>query len=189
MDIKTMSVNVEDKTIAINGEGYVCTELPPVDSNVISMQWHPEKQGRCKGSISRHVGGGEGIDDFALLQPFVKTWQDARERTLSRKAMEVAEALGDFSGDVPTEDPVDDDPLPRMFQKAPEPSVAPEMQANLEDFERRVAEVQKRSIAPVSDDLASRVAALEEFRVEINQRFDALNAQIAASFEKLGGKT
>lgn len=115
MDITSMTVNVTDKTIAINGEGYVCSDFPDTDPNIVSLSWHPKRQGRCKGSIHRHQGGGQGLNDFALLQPYVKAWEDARERTLSRKAMEQAEAQGAFAPEFPELPPMaGEDALQRL---------------------------------------------------------------------------
>ena len=97
MTIETMSVNPEALTIAINGEGYKCApeRFPKLDPNIASLHWHPHKS-RCKGAVSYHKGVGHGLDDFSLLQPFVTAWEDARERTLARKAMAQAEAAGEF---------------------------------------------------------------------------------------------
>lgn len=171
MDLE-LSVSTEDRVIVVNGEGRrFGDDFPATDANLRALMWAPKRQGRCNGAALYHTGGSEAFDEWELVKPYYEAW---------------VEKGGEPMDNVVNLPPHD---LPRFLRPSEEPSVAPEMQANLEDFERRVAEVQKRSIAPVSDDLASRVAALEEFRVEINQRFDALNAQIAASFEKLGGKT
>lgn len=169
MDISTMSVNVTDKSISINGEGHVCAAeyFPAVDSNIVALHWHPEKQGRCKGSVSRHVGGGEGIDDFTLFQPFVKAWEDAKERKQARSAMIAAEAQGAFDEPAAVEETPSD--LPR-FLRSQEPTVSAEMQAKLSDFEQRVQETVSKaheSIAASKDestrihDLESRLSALE----------------------------
>ena len=97
MTIETMSVNPQAFTVAINGEGYRCApeRFPALDPNISALHWHPRKS-RCKGAVSYHKGADHGIDDFSLLQPFVAAWEDAKERTLARKAMIVAEAAGEF---------------------------------------------------------------------------------------------
>ncbi len=187
MNIETMSVNVEDRSISINGEGYICAAeyFPYVVSNIISLQWHPGRQGRCKGSISRHVGGGEGLDEFTLLEPFVKPWEEAKERKLARAAMEQAEAVGDF--DAPrdpaeAEDNVVD--LPRFLQSpqpVQEPSIAPEMLERLVDFTQRssaVVEEARQSIEDSRTDRA-RIAALESELTDVKDRLNQLIASVA----------
>lgn len=163
MDIKTMTVNTADKTIAINGEGYVCSDFPEADPNVVSLSWHPKRQGRCKGSIHRHVGGGQGLDDFAPLQPYVKAWGDARERTLSRKAMEQAEAQGAFAPEIPELPPMaGEDALQRLAA-----------------FDERVKEVvAAATAAPTPNpDHEARIAAIESTLAGLGEQLGALIRQ------------
>jgi len=98
-DIKTMSVSIAERTIAINGEGYVCLAgyFNDLDPNLKALQWHPERQGRCKGTIFRHQGGSHGIDDFAPLLRFIQAWEDGKARKLAAVALAHAEAAGAFT--------------------------------------------------------------------------------------------
>lgn len=162
MDIISMTVNVTDKTIAINGEGYVCSDFPEGDPNVISLSWHPKRQGRCKGSIHRHQGGGQGLNDFALLQPYVKAWEDARERTLSRKAMAQAEALGAFGSPVSdlVAPPADD--IQRLA----------DFDARVWETVREAAQTMHADQGPEIAELKARVVQLEEIIKAVGERFD-----------------
>lgn len=164
MQIESMTVNAADKTIAINGEGYVCGDFPEVDPNIISLSWHPKQRGRCKGSIHRHQGGGQGLDDFTLLQPYVAAWEDARERTLSRKAMEQAEAQGAFEPEIPE--------LPPM---AGEDAIQ-----RLAAFDERVKEVVAAAAAstPVPNpDHEARISAIESTLAGLGEQLGELIRQ------------
>jgi len=168
MNIDTMSVNAADRSISINGEGHICgaEQFPQVDSNIAALHWHPERQGRCKGSVAYHVGGGHGIDEFTLLEPFVKAWEDARERKLARSAMEQAEAQGAFA-----EPAVAVPGDPNVVQAAPTTessssvSIAPEMHARLKEHIERVERViddASATFQQVTRSESERIAALEK---------------------------
>lgn len=161
MDIKTMTVNAADKTIAINGEGYVCSDFPDTDPNIVSLSWHPKRQGRCKGSIHRHKGGGQGLDDFSLLQPYVKVWEDARERTLSRKAMERAEAQGAFG-----------QPLPEAFAPPADIQRLADFDARVRETVREAAETMHPDQGPEIAELKERISKLEGIILTVAERFD-----------------
>lgn len=182
MDIKTMSVNVEDKSIAINGEGYICPaeHFPSIDQNITSLQWHPNRQGRCKGSIARHVGGGEAIDEFTLLEPFVEAWEKAKQQKEARVAEERTRAQVMSAGTqaiVVTEDA----DLPR-FLRSPEPApIAPDMQTRLTEFTERAHEAVEaarqsieasRSDSQRIDALEQRLTAIEGILQGVAEHFD-----------------
>lgn len=78
LNIATMNVSPADKAISINGEGYICEALPALDPNIVSLHWEAGKQGRCKGHVRYHKGGGHGVEDFVLFEPFVPVWQAAK---------------------------------------------------------------------------------------------------------------
>ncbi|MFA5952254.1 MAG: hypothetical protein WC807_18455 [Hyphomicrobium sp.] len=185
MNIETMSVNVTDKTISINGEGYACTDFPPTDANIVSLHWHPEKQGRCKGAVSLHVGGGYGIDEFTLLEPYVPAWEDAKERTLSRKAMEQAVAQGEFGAE-PVEAEVID--LPRFLQSSEPASspIAPDMQTRLAEHNARVENVineAAKTFQGISRSENERISAMEA-RMET---IESILRQVAEHFDQEAG--
>lgn len=171
MDLE-LSVSTEDRVIVVNGEGRrFGDDFPATDANLRALMWAPKRQGRCNGAALYHTGGSEAFDEWERVKPYYEAW---------------VEKSGEPMDNVVRLPPHD---LPRFLRPSEEPSVAPEMQATLADFERRVAEVQARPIPHIPDDLASRIAALEGFQVEIIRRFDALKENFAVALEKLGGKT
>ncbi len=194
MNIQTMSVNVEDKSISINGEGYICAPeyFPPVDFNIISMQWRPERQGRCKGSISRRVGGGEGLNDFTLFEPFVAAWDEAKFRKITRDANAHAEAQGAFENQhlpvVDVEKYVDD-PLPRMFRSSVSPDVAPEMLERAADFEQRAIAVVDAARQSIEDSRSDR-AMIDDLKAEVarvSERLEDLIGEVLNAAQRDGG--
>lgn len=132
MNIETMNVNCLDRTISINGEGYLCASWPETDPNIASLSWRPAGASKCRGHVAYVRGPAHGTNDFSLLSPFVASWEDARERTLSRKAMEHAEAQGAFGE--PPSPPEELEYLPHLVQAPDAPS---DLAERLERLEQR----------------------------------------------------
>jgi hypothetical protein len=122
MNIETMNVNCLDRTISINGEGYLCASWPEADPNIASLSWRPAGASKCRGHVAYVRGPAHGTNDFSLLSPFVASWEDARERTLSRKALEHAEAHGAFG---------EQQSPPEEHEYTPHAATVPEGQSDL----------------------------------------------------------
>lgn len=185
MTITTMSVDPDSRTVSINGEGHTCNpdSFPALDPNIAALHWHPEKQGRCKGSVAYHQGPAHGIDAFTLLEPFVPAWEDAKERKQARTALIVAEAQGAFESPVA----VESTPVPAPAADAPVLFPAPPAQpsssvpAVSQAMMDRLAAHQARVDQTVHE--ASQLIA--EAKANDRSEVEALKARIAGLESKL----